>query len=244
MSERLVVGLQPVREAIRVHGSGVVEVLVDAKRNPRLDAVARFAEDNGVRAVRRVPRSELDRVSGGVTHQGVAARAPELVLVTGTELLNDAALLAVALDSVQDPQNFGAVIRSAVAVAGAAVVWPENASAPLTTATGRASAGGVEHARLCRVPSLHGWLSEATGASVEVVGLEPEADRSLRELDLTRPTVLVIGSEHSGMKRAVRRACSSFARLVRTRGVQSLNASVAAGIALYEAAIQREISGT
>lgn len=237
--ERLVAGLQPVREAIRVHGERLGRVLVDDRKLPRLDAVARFATDRGVGSVARVPRRELDRLSGGAQHQGVLAFAPALALLGPAALWADPHLLGVALDGIQDPQNFGAVIRSAVGIAGAAVLWGEHASAPLSTATFRASAGAIEHARLCRVKSLTGALAEAQQAGVQIVGLEARAERQLRELDLTAPTLLVIGSEGEGMARAVRRACTTLAQLLPMAHLDSLNASVACGIALYEAIRQR-----
>jgi 23S rRNA (guanosine2251-2'-O)-methyltransferase len=241
---RLVAGLQPVREAVRVHGARLGRVLVDDRQLPRLDAVARFATDQGVRQVERTPRRELDRLAGGAHHQGAIAFAPPLPLVPFAELLADPALLAVALDGVQDPQNFGAVVRSAVAIAGAAIVWGEHASAPLTPATFRASAGAIEHARLCRAKSLVSALGEATTAGVRVVGLDAQAGRTLADADLTGPTLLVIGSEGEGMGRAVRRACSELVGLVPMTRLDSLNASVAAGIALYEAIRQRNhVSG-
>ena len=236
---RLVVGLQPVREALRVHGARVSEVIVESKSNPRLDALVRFAADRGVAAVRRAPRQELDRMSSGVSHQGVAAWAPPLVLRAIDELLDERALLAVATDGIQDPHNFGAVVRSAVGLGSAAVLWAESASAPLSLATFRASAGAIEHARLCRVSSLRQTLTEATGHGIQVVGLDSQASRSLDELDLGASTVLVIGSEHRGITTSVRRTCSHLARLAGMSTIPSLNASVAAGIALYEASIQR-----
>lgn len=237
--ERLVAGLQPVREAIRAHGSRLARVLVDDRRMPRLDAVARFATDQGVPRVERVARRELDRLSEGAQHQGVLAFAPPLALCQPASLWAEPQLLAVALDGIQDPQNFGAVIRSAVGIAGAAVVWGEHASAPLSTATFRASAGAIEHARLCRVRSLTGALAAAGEAGAQVVGLDAHAERDLTQVDLTGPTVLVIGSEGEGMARGVRRTCGVLARLVREPRLDSLNASVAAGIALYEAIRQR-----
>lgn len=237
--ERLVAGLQPVREAIRAHGSRLARVLVDDRRMPRLDAVARFATDQGVPRVERVARRELDRLSEGAQHQGVLAFAPPLALCQPGSLWAEPQLLAVALDGIQDPQNFGAVIRSAVGIAGAAVVWGEHASAPLSTATFRASAGAIEHARLCRVRSLTGALGAAGEAGAQVVGLDAHAERDLTQVDLTGPTVLVIGSEGEGMARGVRRTCGVLARLVREPHLDSLNASVAAGIALYEAIRQR-----
>ncbi|MBK8995930.1 MAG: RNA methyltransferase [Myxococcales bacterium] len=236
---RLVAGLQPVREAIRVHGERLSRVLIDDRALPRLDALARFAVDRGVGRVERVSRRELDRQSEGAQHQGVLAFAPPLGLVSAEALWADPALLGVALDGIQDPQNFGAVIRSAVGIAGAAVIWGEHSSAPLSTATFRASAGAIEHARLCRVKSLVGALTAARDAGIQVVGLEARADRQLGALDLTGPTVLVIGSEGEGMARAVRRACSALAQLLPMTHLDSLNASVASGIALYEAIRQR-----
>lgn len=236
---RLVAGLQPVREAIRAHGANLRRVAVEAGDNPRIAAVARFATDSGVREVVELSRAELDRLTQGTAHQGVVAWADPLRLLELSELLADPALLGVALDAIQDPQNFGAVIRSATGVASAAVLWGEHASAPLSLATFRASAGAIEHARLCRVPSLPGALTAARDAGVQVVALDAQADRRLSELDLRGPTLLVVGSEHEGLGRAVRRSASAFARLVETRHVASLNASVAAAIALYEATNQR-----
>jgi 23S rRNA (guanosine2251-2'-O)-methyltransferase len=179
-----------------------------------------------------------------VRHQGALAWAPPLVLVDFASLCNDAELLGLALDGVQDPQNFGAVIRSAHGLSGAAVIWGEHSSAPLSPSTFRASAGAIEHARLCRVPSLHQALAAAREAGVHVVGLEARAPTSLRSVDLGRPTLLVIGNEHEGMKRATRKQCDTLAHLVPLRDIDSLNASVAAGAALYEAAVQRMKSDT
>lgn len=235
---RLVIGLQPVREAVRRHGAALQRVIVQSGSHPRLEALARFAQDHGV-AVERAERPLLDRMSQGGTHQGALAWAPELELVPWTQLLGQEQLLAIALDGIQDPQNFGAVVRSAVALGNTAVVWGEHASAPLTPATFRASAGAVEHAALCRVPSLHGALTEAANSGIQVVGLDARASTQLRDVDLTLPTLLVIGNEHDGMKRAVRRACTLTAHLVPPGPVESLNASVAAAISLYEARIQR-----
>jgi 23S rRNA (guanosine2251-2'-O)-methyltransferase len=234
----LVAGLQPVREAVRAHGSALLRVCIEQGENPRLDALARFAGDQG-RVAERVPRRELDRLAHGVRHQGALCWAPELALIDFASLCARPDLLALALDGLQDPQNFGAVVRSAHGLGGAAIVWPEHASAPLTAATFRASAGAIEHATLCRVPVLHGALAHARERGVQVVGLDAHAPTALRDLDLRGPTLLLIGGEHEGMKRATRRQCDALAHLVPLRDIDSLNASVAAGIALYEATIQR-----
>jgi 23S rRNA (guanosine2251-2'-O)-methyltransferase len=223
-----------VREAVRRHGKALREVLIEDRPTQALDAVARFATDQGVTVVRRVSRGELDRLARGVSHQGAAALAPELELVPLETLLDDPSLVALALDSLTDPQTFGAVVRSAVAFGGAALVWGEHASAPLTPATFRASAGAIEHARLCRVRSLVEALTLAGDRGVHVVGLDPEAPTHLASLDLSGPTVLVLGSEGEGLGRATRRACRSLASLGTLSVLQSVNVSVAAGISLYE----------
>lgn len=239
---RLVVGLQPVREAIRIHRHAISRVFVDSRPMPRLDAVARFARDQGVTDVRRISSGELDRIAGGVQHQGVVAYAPPLALTELDGLLTEPDLLAVALDEIQDPQNFGALVRSAVAIAKAPVIWGEHASAPLSPAMFRTSAGAVEQARLCRVRSLRDALRRLSEAGVQVVGLDAHAPRALHELDLSGPLVLVVGSEHSGLGRGVRACCSTFARLLSSGTLDSLNASVATGIALHTVLVSRVFS--
>jgi 23S rRNA (guanosine2251-2'-O)-methyltransferase len=240
---RLVIGLQPVREAVRAHRSALGAVLVERSQGEsaaRLDALARFATDQGVTEVRRVERRELDTLSAGGMHQGALAWAAPLALVPPADLLTDDDLLILALDGIQDPQNFGAAIRSAVGLGATAVVWAEHAAAPLTPATFRASAGAIEHARLGRVPSLVRFLDDAVTAGVTVVGLVPDADLALHKMDLGGPTVLVIGSEHEGIGRAVRRRCTALARLTLKGPIESLNASAAAAVALAIARISRD----
>ena len=239
---RLVVGLQPVREAIRIHRYAVSQVLVDERPMPRLEAVARFARDQGIGDVRRVHSSELDRISGGVQHQGVIAFAPPLILLELDSLLREPNLLAVALDEIQDPQNFGAVVRSAVAIASAAVIWGEHASAPLSPAMFRTSAGAIEQAKLCRVRSLRDALRRFGEAGVQVVGLDAHAPQALHELNVSGPLVLVVGSEHTGLSRGIRACCQTFVRLLSSGSLDSLNASVAAGIALHTVLVSRTIS--
>jgi 23S rRNA (guanosine2251-2'-O)-methyltransferase len=240
----LIAGLQPVREAIRVHRSELKRVAIEDKPSPTLEALARFATDQGVPEVVRAPRADLERWTDGAQHQGAAAWGPELSLVPLETLLDDPALLALALDGIQDPQNFGAVIRSAVGVANAAVIWGEHSSAPLSPATGRASAGAIEYARLCRVPSLVGALNAARERGITIVGLDSHAPERVAELTLTGPTVLVVGNEHEGMGRAVRRACTAIGRLTASGRIDSLNASVAAALALHEAVTARLKSNT
>jgi len=236
---RLVCGLQPVREAIRAHGAALDKVLVlQMKDAPQLEALARFAKDQGAH-VERVSKNVLDAMAKGARHQGAIALAPELRLSPLAEIARAKDALVVALDELEDPQNFGAIVRSAVAMGATAVVWPEHHSAPLSPATFRASAGAVEHATLCRVASLPEALARLAEAGLEIVGLDASADQAIDAVDLRRPVALVVGAEGKGLRRSVKRATKTLARLPMKGPVASLNASVSAAIALYEARRQR-----
>ena len=238
---RLVCGVQPVREAIRARGPDLEKVLVakgESADGPQLDALARFATDHGVK-VERTTRAELDRLTKGATHQGALAWAPELRVVPLDSLDVGPRALFIALDELQDPQNFGAIVRSAVALGAAAVIWPEHRSAPLSAAMFRASAGAVEHATLCRVSALPNALAQLRADGVTVVGLDMNGDRVISDVDLTGPVALVVGAEGKGLRKTVKSACDVLARLPMRGNLASLNASVAAAIALYEVARQR-----
>jgi 23S rRNA (guanosine2251-2'-O)-methyltransferase len=239
---RLICGLQPVREAIRARGEALELVLVsDMEGAPQLDALARYATDHGA-AVKRVPRGELDRMARGAHHQGAIAVAPELTICALHDLELGPGTLLCALDELQDPQNFGAVIRSSVALGATGVLWPEHRSAPLSMATFRASAGAVEHATLCRVGSLPDALVKLRASGLLAVGLDAQGPELLSDVDLSGPVVLVIGAEGKGLRRTVKSACDRLARLPMAGPIASLNASVAAAIALYETARQRTAS--
>ena len=235
---RAILGIQPVREAIRVHGAELERLYVAQGGGPTLDGLVRFAEGRGV-TVEVVSRGDLDRRAAGGRHQGVIALAPELRLVALESLTIEPTTLLVALDGVMDPQNFGAVIRSAVALGAAAIVWPEHSSAPLSPATFRASAGAIEHAALCRVAALPEALQALAARGVTVVALDAHGTVELGALDLRGPVAIVIGAEDKGVRRPVRAACQHTARLPMSGPIGSLNASVAGAIALYEVVRQR-----
>lgn len=236
----MICGLQPVREAIRAHGGRLTRVLVESASSDgaQLDALARFASDHGA-SVERLSRAALDRMARGVRHQGAIAFAPQLSIHSVQALALGERALIVALDEVQDPQNFGAVIRSAVAMGATAIVWPEHRSAPLSPATFRASAGAVEHATLCRVRSLPPAIEWLRSQGVVVVGLDMGGETPVDRFDLARPVALVVGSEGRGLRKTVKRACDARVKIPMAGSLSSLNAAVAVAVALYEAVRQR-----
>jgi 23S rRNA (guanosine2251-2'-O)-methyltransferase len=170
----------------------------------------------------------------------VIAVAPDLRLRRLEDVEVEPSTIVVALDGIMDPQNFGAVIRSAVALGARTVMWAEHSSAPLSPATFRASAGAVEHAMLCRVPSLPEALMRLAEKGVTSIALDASGPVELSSVALSGPVAIVIGSEDKGARRAVRRSCHHVARLPMLGPVSSLNASVAGAIALYEIVRQRQ----
>ena len=238
-SKRIVAGVQPVREAIRVHGQHIEKIVVSSSGGPRLDAVARFARDQGI-DVERVAKARIDKLARGGRHQGVLAYAPDLKILTVDEVEVSPDTVFVMLDKITDPQNFGAVIRCTVALGGTGIIWGQNQAAPLSAATFRASAGAVEHARLVQTNSLRDALEQLAAQGVQTIALDADAPRSLSEVDLTGPTLLVVGAEDKGVTRGIRRACATTAHLPMPGPIGSLNASVATAVALYEVLRQRQ----
>ncbi len=239
---RLVIGFQSVREAVRAFDARVERIYLmernDGRQPPNVAALLRIAAERHIH-VETVPRGKLDSMTKGGHHQGVVAVVPDLVLANLDDIIDSNPSLITIVDRVVDPQNFGAIIRSSIAFGSDAIIWGEHANAPLTPATFRASAGAIEHARLCRVASLTDAIDRLRAADIVVVALAGEAEHTLCSLDLKGPTALVVGSEESGIRRGLRSRCNAVARLPTRPPISSLNASAAAAIALYEVRRQR-----
>lgn len=186
----------------------------------------------------------LDEMAPGLNHQGVLARlaAPpplsEDALDALLRGLSHAPLLLV-LDSVQDPHNLGACLRSADAAGVDAVVIPRDRAASVTPAVRKVAAGAAETVPVCQVTNLARCLRRLQGLGVWLTGLDADADASLYDLDLSGATALVLGAEAKGLRRLTRESCDFLAALPMQGMVESLNVSVAAGIALFEAQRQR-----
>lgn len=242
---RVVYGVQPVREVLRAHGSATSRVFLAESDNPKLEGLARLAASRGV-PVSSVSRAELDRRTKGGMHQGALAEAPELVVLDQDGLLERVRAApepptVIVLDGIMDPQNFGAVVRGAVALGAPFVVWPEHGSAPLSPATFRASAGAIEHATLVRVRALPSLVTALHEVGFTSILLEGSSQTRIEEIDLTGPALIVVGAEDKGAKPAVRKAVKYKVQIPMTGVIDSLNASVAAALALYETSRQRRV---
>ncbi len=237
-----VAGRNAVVEALR---AGVpVKALYVAERvdlDDRVREVLRIAADRHLPLL-EAPRPELDRITMGAVHQGVALTVPPYLYAHPDDLVAAARQagetpLVVALDGVTDPRNLGAVIRSAAAFGAHGVVVPERRSAGLTAGAWKASAGAAARVPVARATNLARQLRSYRDGGLFVVGLAGDGETEMSELDAAMsPLCVVVGGEGSGLSRVARQVCDLVARIPMTREVESLNAGVAAGIALYEIA--------
>jgi 23S rRNA (guanosine2251-2'-O)-methyltransferase len=201
--------------------------------------------ERGRRAVRRVWRApetsaeELERLCGSPDHQGVVAEVDPYPYGDPVGMLRGEAPLLVALDQVQDPRNLGAICRSAEFAGAAGVVVPERRAAAVTAVVCKTSAGAVEHLPVAHVRNLADWLAEAKQAGFWIWGADAEAEAAPWSVDLTGPTVLVLGGEGKGLRPRVAASCDGLIALPRRGQIDSLNVSAAGSALLFEALRQR-----
>ncbi len=246
---RVVYGMNPVRELLRAGGEGIAELWLaeGAARDRALGELTRLARRTAAK-VRSAPRQKLDRLAGSRDHQGAVAvvadyRYRDLDELVAAARASGEAPLLVLLDGVEDPQNLGAITRTADALGAHGVVIPRDRAAGITPAAARASAGAVEHCPVARVVNLARTLEDLKGLGIWSVAADPDGERPLPEVDLSGPVALVVGGEGRGVRPLVKRTCDHIARIPMAGQVASLNASVAAAIVLYEAARQRRSGG-
>jgi len=232
-----------------LYGSNaVLEALRGRRRVSRVwaadESQARAARGLGApEPVKVVPAQELDRLCGSAQHQGLVCEAGAYPYADAMGLLAPADALVVALDQVQDPQNLGAVCRSAECAGADGVVLPERRSAEVTPAVCRASAGAVEHLAVARVRNLADYLAHAKQAGAWVYGAEAGAALAYTDIDWKGRAVIVLGSEGAGIRPRVRAACDGLVALPVRGRIGSLNVSAAAAVLLYEAARTRASVG-
>lgn len=237
--------------------NAVVEALREGVPAKALFVAVRIDQDDRVRealklaADRNLPlleatRTDLDRMTNDAVHQGLALQVPPYDYLHPMDLLDAASgfgspqPLIVALDGVTDPRNLGAVVRSVAAFGGHGVVVPERRAAGMTASAWKVSAGAAARIRVARATNLTRALEDYRKAGCLVVGLDAGGEARIDQFPgVSEPLVLVVGSEGKGLSRLVRQSCDLVASIELAGGMESLNASVAAGIALYDVARRR-----
>lgn len=225
--ECLRAGKRPARKIFLLHGSkGLEEIKRAASGVPK----------------KICSRDELDELTEGSLHQGVLLEAGALPIRTASEWLpsvptKDA--IVILLDGIEDPHNFGAIVRSAAACGACGVIFTKDRSAPLSPAAVKSAAGGVEYVDLVRATNLVQTIDLLKRDGFWIAGLDPDSDKLIWDVDLTGRIGLVVGSEGKGMRRLVREHCDHLVRIPLEGPITSLNASVSAGVALAECLRQR-----
>jgi len=241
---RFVYGVNPVLEALKAHPKDVMRVMLErgkeGRRSQGADRVAQAAAQAGIR-VEDVPQGDLAHRSRSGVHQGVGAELSDFRYAELEDVLARASgsALLLVLDGVTDPQNLGALIRSANAFGANGVVVPKDRAAGITPASFKAAAGALEHCPVARVTNLARSLEQLKEKGIWTVALAADGAKQLAEVDLTAPTALVLGSEGSGVRPLVRKTCDHLARIPIAGQVGSLNVAAAGAVALYEVARQR-----
>ena len=240
----MVLGRNPVVECLRADAPATaLFVALGAEADERLTESVTLAADRGI-PILEVPRTDLDRMSSNGLHQGIALQVPPYEYAHPDDLLAMATrdtepALLVALDNISDPRNLGAIVRSVAAFAAHGVLIPQRRSASVTAVAWRTSAGAAARVPIARATNLTRTLKEWSDAGLQVVGLDADGDIPLDEFDASAPLVVVVGSEGKGLSRLVRQNCDAVISIPMAGPMESLNASVAAGVVLAEISRQR-----
>lgn len=244
MSAELLSGIHSIEAALKYDAENVTELYIESgQQNPRVRELAERARELGIKPHAR-DRADLDRMTGGARHQGIAAMyktppartesdLPKLIESAGQEAL------FLVLDGVTDPHNLGACLRSAEAAGVTAVIVPKDKAVGITPTVRRASAGAADRVAFVAATNLARSLKVLKDAGVWLTGFTGDAAQSLYDGDFKGPVGIVLGSEGEGMRRLTREACDHVASIPMRGSVESLNVSVAAGVVLFEVLRQR-----
>jgi 23S rRNA (guanosine2251-2'-O)-methyltransferase len=240
-------GVMPVIEALRAGRRSIEHIAIaEGVRHERLNELIEIARSARV-PIRRVPRGEIDRATGAATHQGVVARiaaaryagADDLLESLAKRVGTDQPPLALGLDGIEDPRNFGAVLRTAECAGVHGVFTTERRAVGLTETVAKTAAGALEYIPVARVTNLSRLIEQLKERNIWVVGAAGDAKRTYTEWDWTLPTVVFLGSEGSGLHRLVKQRCDELVRIPMAGRLESLNVAVATGVILFEALRQR-----
>ena len=237
--DSVIVGVHSVYEALASADRPVQRLHVSRGSMPeKVRQIVDMANARGI-PIRREGREALDRAAQGIPHQGVVAVVGARSYVPFERILESDTPLIVVLDGVQDPQNLGAIIRTAETAGASGLVVTERRSVGLTAVVSRVSAGALEYVPIAKVSNLVTAINKMKAKGIWVVAVDPDAPDLWTEFDYTVPVALVLGGEHRGVRRLVRENCDAGIRLPMQGKIDSLNVSVAAGVVLFEVVRQR-----
>lgn len=243
MNDDIIYGRNPIIEALET-GRTMDKILIqEGIRHSQIGYIRNLAKDRGI-VYQFVDKRKLDRMTEGETHQGVVAYAAAHNYVELDEILktaeeSEAPPFLIIAESITDPHNLGSIIRTANAAGAHGVIIPKNRSVSLNSVVAKVSAGAIEHTPVARVTNISQTLELLKSKGLWIVGTALEASQMCYDCDLNGPLGIVIGSEGEGMSRNVRNHCDFLVKIPMLGKTESLNASVAAGVLMYEAVRQR-----
>lgn len=243
-THNIIVGRNPVIEALRAATPIVKIFFLHGIRGGNIETIHNLAKERKIPCI-EINRNKFEELTSDDVSQGVAAIIEEKKFVDVDDILEIALTkeelpLILILDEIQDPQNLGAIIRTAECAGVHGVIIPKHNSAPITSTVTKASTGAVEYVAMARVTNIAQTIDELKENGVWIVGTDSSADKKYTELDYKIPLALVVGSEGRGMRRLVKEKCDFLVKIPLFGKIDSLNASVAAGIILYEVIKQRQ----
>lgn len=244
MTEEKIYGINPVREVLRGNRKAFELFVQDNASDQRIGKLAKLAEERGL-AVRRRNREDLTRLSGSNHHQGVVLVVASFDYTSYEQFVDNLlktgnATFLLALDGIQDPQNLGALIRSAACAGVQGIIIPKDRACGITAVVEKASAGAVETVPIMQVTNLVRTLEQLKENGCWVYGLVAGNSATIYEADFSGNLVIVVGNEGDGIRPLVRKQCDHLVSIPLYGGVSSLNASVAGALAMFEAARQRQ----
>ena len=243
LPEDVLIGRNAVTEALRA-GRGINKILLaDGDREGQVSEITALARERGI-VLQFVERSKIEAVAGGLRHQGVLAYVAPVAYAELDDILKKAEEareppFLLLLDELEDPHNLGALLRTADATGVHGVLIPKRRSVPLTATVAKTSAGAVEYVPVARIGNISQTLKALKEKGFWVAGADMDGSQNYYEADLTGPLVLVVGSEGKGMGRLTKEQCDFIVRMPMVGKINSLNASVAGSILMYESLRQR-----
>ncbi|MBC2714319.1 MAG: 23S rRNA (guanosine(2251)-2'-O)-methyltransferase RlmB [Desulfobacteraceae bacterium] len=247
MKTETIYGIHPVFEALQAKRRTFHELcILKDKTNQRIEHIIEIAHLAGI-PIQYLPRQKLQSLTGIDTHQGIAARVSSYPLLDLSDLISDndysgTSNFFLLIDNIVDPHNLGALIRTALCATLTGVIIPKDRSAEASPTVSKSSAGALEHIRLATVVNMANAIKELKKNNIWIIGLDKDGDRSIYENDFTGNIAMVVGGEESGIRPLIKKNCDFLSFIPQNGPVNSLNASVAGAIAMYEAYRQRHFS--
>jgi len=247
MKTETIYGIHPVFEALQAKRRTFHELyILKDKANQRIEHIIEIAHLAEI-PIQYLSRQKLQSLTGIDTHQGISARVSPYPILDLSDLISDNNLVGTSnffllIDNIVDPHNLGALIRTALCATLSGVIIPKDRSAEPSPTVSKSSAGALEHVRLATVVNMVNAIKELKKNTIWIIGLDKDGNRSIYENDFTGNIAIVVGGEESGIRPLVKKNCDFLSFIPQNGPVNSLNASVAGAIAMYEAYRQRQPS--